>query len=61
MYQNQKKKLNCAQKLLDYIKCHKDFSTLKLKTLKHYSVNIDSFFFSSSKVPPSIGMPCYWH
>ena len=35
LYQNQKrKKLNYSKRFFNYIKCHKDFSTLKLYTFK---------------------------
>ena len=54
-----------SQRFRNYIKCHKDFNTLKLYTLK--ALLSKNWFFTSllifwhAKVPPYIGMPHYWH
>ena len=67
LYQNQERetKLNYFQRFLKYIKCWKDFNTLKLYTLRALlSKNWLSFFFlifQYAKIPPSIGMLRYWH
>ena len=60
-----KKNLNYSQRFGKYIKCHKDFNTLKLYTLKPL-LNRNWFYFlflilRHAKVPPSIGIPRYWN
>ena len=46
MYQNQKRKnLNYSQRFLNYIKCHKDFNTPKLYTLKALLSKSRFYFF----------------
>ena len=59
------KNVNYSQRFFNYIKCHKDFNTLKLYTLKALlSKNLFHFFFLSfwhPSIPLFIGIPRYWH
>ena len=61
LYQIQKKKLNFSQRILNYIKCYKDFNTLYLYTLKALlSKNLFFLILWHAKVPPSIGIPRFF-
>ena len=61
MYQNQKKKVELCTKTFGLYQVSQRFQYSQIENIKTLLSKYRFFFFSSSKVPPPIGMPCYWH